>query len=98
MIAATDSGFWVILTLLISAGIWFGYTMASMVLQRRRGDRRSAKKALPNAPSNLAIRQVETFTRDSTVRGFDSPELFREDSMIRIQQLQKDILALRKDD
>ncbi len=42
------------------------------------------------------IRKRETPSVNPTVRGFDSLKLFREDSVIRIQQLQKDILLLRK--
>ncbi|HEU4346122.1 MAG TPA: hypothetical protein VFU31_31615 [Candidatus Binatia bacterium] len=84
---------WLLPILACASAFFFGYSVLEDLIKARRRKRHTpphrvinTKPARPNTPAPVA----------PAIRGYDTPELFRQDSLRRIQKLQQEINALRQ--
>jgi len=89
--------YWLVLFGLIT-GFWFVYAIVKTEFggrRERRKPRQHAQVAFsepPQSPKQFPEKQAP-----DTGRGYDSPELLRQDSLIRIKQLERDIARHLRD-
>jgi hypothetical protein len=83
----------VYLTLLFSvvAGFWFVYGIIETEFRRRQYKRTELKASLSRPATPLVPERVYTTGDFNTFHGYDSSELFREDVLARIRELDSQI-------
>jgi hypothetical protein len=83
---------WYILLLAIGAGVVFTYAIADDLFHQWRL-RKNIKKKLETENHRAVERKAvqRTIDIEPIVRGYDSPDLFREDALIRIRELKRKI-------
>jgi hypothetical protein len=84
---------WLLPILACASAFFFGYSVLEDLTKARRRKRQhrhhlaiDTKRARPDAPAPIM----------PVIRGYDTPELFRQDCRRRIQKLQQEINALRQ--
>jgi hypothetical protein len=85
---------WYILLLAIGAGVVFTYAIADELFHQWR--QRKDRKKKTETENHLAVKpepMQRTVDTKLIVRGYDSPDLFREDTLIRIRELERKIEA-----
>ena len=85
---------WYILLLAVGAGIVFTYAIADEVFHQWR-QRKNMKKKI-ETENHRAVKPEPVqpdVSAKPVVRGYDSPDLFREDALLRIDELKRQIAA-----
>ena len=100
MSSMAETILWYILLLAIGAGVVFTYAIADDLYHQWRQRKNMNKNN--ETENHRAVRQnpvQRTIDIEPVVRGYDSPDLFREDALIRIHELERQIAAdLKKEE
>lgn len=82
--------YWLLVFSLL-AGFLFLYSIIETEFRRRRYKRTQLKPSLSQPETPLVPERVSTTGDILTFRGYDSSELFREDVLVRIREIDKQI-------
>jgi hypothetical protein len=86
-----DIFFYWVLCLHVAAAFWFLYRMITAEISGRRERRRPSADL--ECPSPAKLQEVPPAVYFPAVRGYDSPEVLRRDTLQRIRQIEKQIAA-----
>jgi hypothetical protein len=75
----------------VAAAFWFLYRLIAAEIGGRRPRRRPSANL--EIPSPAKLREVPPAVYFPAVRGYDSPEVLRQDTLQRIRQIEKQIAA-----
>ena len=81
--------FW-ILALPGVAAFYLAYGVVEEIIQKRRPSRRITEPA-PRTSEPSTVEPPSTNDMAPAVRGYDTPELFRQDALIRIHHLESEV-------
>ena len=89
-----DTILWYILLLAIGAGVVFTYAIADELFHQWHQRKNLKKKTETENTWVVKPEPVQpAVSAKPVVRGYDSPDLFREDALLRIRELKRQIAA-----